>query len=61
MGPGRRECPFCPMIMKTSGDMKRHILTHTGEKSFAFQQCDYRANRKFHLKSHVKIHKSSVA
>ena len=45
-------CPHCPMVMKTSTLIKRHILIHTGEKPFSCEFCQYSANRKDHLKSH---------
>ena len=45
-------CPHCPMVMKTSTLIKRHILIHTGEKPFSCEFCQYSANRKEHLKSH---------
>ena len=37
-GPHKFGCPFCSQLMYDSGDMKFHIMKHTGEKPFS---CNY--------------------
>ena len=58
IGPHQFGCPFCPKIMKFSGDMKRHLLIHTGEQPFSCDFCTYASNQKSNLKVHKnKYHK----
>lgn len=38
------KCDECSMSFRTPGNLKRHILTHTGEKPFNCPHCDYSCN-----------------
>ena len=53
IGTRQYGCPFCAKIMKSMGDMKRHIMFHTGEKPFSCEYCPYSSSQKVHLNSHV--------
>ena len=37
--PNKLDCPFCDRTFPWSSSMKRHILTHTGQKPFKCPEC----------------------
>lgn len=49
----RHLCPHCGKGFHSPKDLRRHIMTHTGEKPFLCPYCDHRANQKSNLKSHM--------
>lgn len=52
---GNRDCPVCCKEVKgDKQDFKRHYMTHTGERPFACNFCQYRACHKSNLLKHVK-------
>ena len=54
LGPSLFGCPFCSKTMKGRGDVKRHILIHTGEKPFSCPYCNYCSNRQTSMKTHIR-------
>lgn len=55
-GPTQHFCSFCPYSTHRSSHMKRHLMTHTGERPFKCTVCDYRCNQKENLKKHMFKH-----
>jgi len=49
---GQAQCPLCNKILGDKFKVARHILIHTGEKSFFCSECNYASNQKAHLKRH---------
>ena len=47
-------CPFCTQISKRRDVMRKHILTHTGEKPYACNLCSYRSSQKSNLNGHIQ-------
>lgn len=54
--PTHQFCAFCSYSTSHEGNLKIHLMAHTGEKLHACSQCDYRCNRKYDLKRHMRIH-----
>ncbi|XP_071530995.1 uncharacterized protein [Panulirus ornatus] len=52
----KNQCPFCAYITNRTWYMKKHMLTHTGERPYACPHCPYQASRKDSLKIHLRIH-----
>lgn len=50
------QCKLCHKIFTRSGNLKRHELTHFGEKSWECAYCDYKFFRKEHLIIHERKH-----
>jgi hypothetical protein len=47
-------CPSCAKVFGWCTDLKRHLLTHTGERPFKCAVCNVDYNRKFLLDNHIK-------
>jgi len=50
------KCQLCSYSSPHDSKIKRHMLTHTGEKPFKCQLCTYSASQKTHIKSHMLVH-----
>ncbi|KAG8842651.1 hypothetical protein FRB96_004939 [Tulasnella sp. 330] len=46
-------CPLCPLAFTRAHDLKRHTMTHTGEKRFKCTKCGKAYGRKDALKRHA--------
>ncbi|CAB1423830.1 unnamed protein product [Pleuronectes platessa] len=49
-------CDHCYGAYRSSYHLKRHILTHTGEKPYACDACDMRFIQRYHLDRHKRVH-----
>ncbi|CAL4175245.1 unnamed protein product, partial [Meganyctiphanes norvegica] len=47
------DCMFCGRTFNHKGTLKRHIMTHTGEKPFMCQFCSFKTARKSTLDYHL--------
>ena len=52
---GRLACHYCPTTFKTTGEVNRHMMIHTGEKPFVCHFCNDAFNRKSNLQRHIRL------
>ena len=50
------KCNQCDYASSQVGHLKRHLKTHSGERSNKCNQCDFVSSQAGHLKTHLKIH-----
>lgn len=51
--PRQHHCQFCVKSFPSPKDLRRHVMTHTGEKPHVCPHCPYRTALKGNLKVHV--------
>ncbi|XP_055710244.1 zinc finger protein OZF-like [Phlebotomus papatasi] len=49
-------CPHCEKSFGTSDSLQNHLMTHTGQKPYACNECGKRFILVEHLRSHMKTH-----
>ncbi|KAI9348216.1 hypothetical protein BDR26DRAFT_854221 [Obelidium mucronatum] len=54
--PKTHECSNCHKPFASAGNLKKHMLTHTGERPFACAYCPSSFNQKIHAKIHERMH-----
>ena len=52
----RYQCKHCQKRFVTSGELTRHIRTHTKEKPYQCEQCQKYFSRSDRLKAHIRTH-----
>ena len=52
----KHECTECGHQFRTKALLKRHNLTHSGERPFTCATCDKRFSRQDHLRRHMVTH-----
>lgn len=50
------KCHICDQQFLHRCHLKRHLITHTGEKPFRCELCDMQFSRNYHLKRHIQTH-----
>ena len=50
------KCNQCDYAAVQAGNLKRHLKSHSGEKSYNCNQCDYSSVQACHLRRHLKTH-----
>ena len=50
------KCNQCDFASSHTGSLRRHLKTHSGEKSNKCIQCDYASVRASNLRTHMKTH-----
>jgi len=50
---GGTSCNICGKFIAHPKNVKRHMLTHTGEKPFSCHLCSYQATQQNTLKRHL--------
>lgn len=53
-------CEYCSKLFGRQQHLKRHILTHTGERPYPCHLCDKRFRRSEHLKHHLAKHQQET-
>lgn len=53
---GKYSCKICHYSSPLLGNLKRHMLTHSGERPFGCKLCDKRFNQKCSLQRHMLVH-----
>jgi len=51
-----RSCQICDKVMKSNSNLRRHMLTHTGEKPHHCNVCQKRFARSNDLTVHMRVH-----
>ena len=57
---GKFSCPVCYKIFGQSNHVRRHLLTHTGEKPFSCSYCNFATTQNNCLKKHVLRHHNAI-
>ena len=52
----RNKCNLCDFASDKAGNLRSHLITHSGDKSYKCNQCDYASVSAVNLKAHLKSH-----
>ncbi|KFM60082.1 Zinc finger protein ush, partial [Stegodyphus mimosarum] len=52
----QRKCPYCDVYCPTLSAAQRHLVTHTGIKSFKCSLCGYKGHTLRGMRTHIRIH-----